>query len=77
MCVPASVALSVEAHAQPVVHSPRQGQPQGRRTRKEVSARVVIEDPGPSLMDPSPSLSRAHGFCNFGEICHSAAMWLF
>jgi hypothetical protein len=30
MCVPASVALSVEAHAQPVVHSPRQGRPQGR-----------------------------------------------
>jgi hypothetical protein len=40
------------------------------RTRKGVSARVVIED-------PSPSLSRAHGFRNFGEICHSAAMWLF
>jgi hypothetical protein len=35
-----------------------------------VSARVVIED-------PSPSLNRAPGFRNFGEICHSAAMWLF
>lgn len=41
-----------------------------RRTRKGVSARVVIEDPGPSL-------SHAHGFGNFGEICHPAAMWLF
>ena len=39
------------------------------RTRKGVSARVVIED-------PSPSLSRAYGFRNFGKICHSAAMWL-
>jgi len=40
------------------------------RTRKDVSARMVIED-------PCPSLSRAHGFCNFGQICHPAAMWLF
>jgi hypothetical protein len=35
-----------------------------------VSARVVIEDPGPSL-------SSVHGFRDFGEICHSAAMGLF
>jgi hypothetical protein len=30
---------------------------------------MVIEGPGPSL-------SRTHGFCNFGKICHPAAMWL-
>jgi hypothetical protein len=35
-----------------------------------MSARMVIEDPGPSP-------SRAHGLRDFGEICHSAAMWLF
>jgi hypothetical protein len=29
-CVPASVALSVEAHAQPGLHAPRQGRPQGQ-----------------------------------------------
>src|SRR5258706_12544527 len=40
------------------------------RTRKGVSARVVIED-------PRPSRSRAHGFRNFGEICHAAARGLF
>ena len=40
------------------------------RTRKGVSARVVIEDPGPLP-------SRAHWLRNFGEICHSAAMGLF
>jgi len=38
---------------------------QAGRTRKGVSTRVVIEDPGPLL-------SRAHGFRDFGEICHSA-----
>jgi hypothetical protein len=40
-----------------------------RRPRKGVPARVVIED-------SSPSLSSAHGFGNFGQVCHSAAVWL-
>ncbi len=30
---------------------------------------MVIEDPGPWL-------SRAHGFSDFGEVCHPAAMGL-